>query len=235
MQEFFDLRLGNMTMDEYVKKFLDLTRYVTCISEEKIKIQRFLSGLPSFYKDRIQFDEPKMLEVAIRKAKHMYEQSKGKVDFRRSWQDKKQDRQDQRKKGFKPPPFRGSASHLKQGVTSEYKAPKSDGRKKRQPIECWGCGGDHLQRFCPQQGKSTMAAHNIQEEDTVENAARGMPRIYAALDHRQADHQSHMIEFEGMIHNQSISILFDSGASHSYIDPSLVERLHLERCKHDRS
>ena len=81
MQEFFDLWLGNMTMDEYVKKFLDLTRYMTFISEEKIKIQRFLSGLPSFYKDRIQFDEPKMLEVAIRKAKHMYEQSKGKTNF----------------------------------------------------------------------------------------------------------------------------------------------------------
>ena len=38
MQEFFDLWLGNMTMDEYVKKFLDLIRYVACISEEKIKI-----------------------------------------------------------------------------------------------------------------------------------------------------------------------------------------------------
>ena len=68
-------------MDEYVKRFLDLARYVTCISDEKIKIQRFLSGLPSFYKDRIQFDEPKTLEVAIRKAKHMYEQNKGKTEF----------------------------------------------------------------------------------------------------------------------------------------------------------
>ena len=60
-------------MDEYVKKFLDLKRYVAYINEEKIKIQRFLSGFPSFYKDRIQYDEPKMLEVAIRKDKHMYE------------------------------------------------------------------------------------------------------------------------------------------------------------------
>ena len=57
MQDFFDLRLGNMTMDEYVNKFLDLMRYVACINEEKIKIQRFLSGLPSFYKDRIQYDD----------------------------------------------------------------------------------------------------------------------------------------------------------------------------------
>ena len=81
MQEFFDLQLGNMTMDEYVKKFLDLTRYVACISEEKIKIQRFLSGLLSFYKDQIQYDEPKTLEIAIKKPKHMYEQSKGKTNF----------------------------------------------------------------------------------------------------------------------------------------------------------
>jgi len=80
-----------------------------------------------------------------------------------------------------------------------------------------------------------MTAHNMQEDDPVENAARGMPRIYAALDHRQADHQSNMIEVEGMINKQSISILVDSGASHSYIDPSLVESLHLERSKHDHA
>jgi len=160
-----------MTMDEYVKKFLDLMRYVDCMKDEKINIQRFLSGFPSFYKDRIQYDEPKSLEVAIRKAKHMYEKSKGKTNFRRSWKDKKHDNQNQRKKGFKPPPFRGSSLQQRQGVTSEPKIPESDGRKKRQPIECWGCGGDHLQRFCPQRGKSTRTAFNIQEDDTVENAA----------------------------------------------------------------
>ena len=89
MQEFFDLGLGNMTMDEYVKKFLDLMRYVASINEEKINIQRFLSGLPSFYKDRIQYDQPKSLEEAIRKTKHMYEQNKGKIYFWKSWKDKK--------------------------------------------------------------------------------------------------------------------------------------------------
>ena len=38
MQEFFDLKMGNMTMEEYVKKFLDLLRYVDCLKDEKIKI-----------------------------------------------------------------------------------------------------------------------------------------------------------------------------------------------------
>ena len=80
-----------MTMEEYVKKFLDLMRYVDYIKYEKIKIQIFLSGLPFFYKDRIQYDEPKSLEEAIRKAKHMYEKSKGKTKFHRSWKDKKHD------------------------------------------------------------------------------------------------------------------------------------------------
>ena len=100
----------------------------------------------------------------------MYEQNKGKIDFRKSWKDKKQDHQNQRKKGFKPPPFQGSSFQQGQGVTNEHKIPESERKRKRQPIECWGCGGDHLQRFFPQQSKSTRTAYNIQEEDTVENA-----------------------------------------------------------------
>ncbi len=56
MPEFYDLRLGNMTMDEYVKKFLDLMRYADFIKDEKINIQRFLSGLPFSYKEKIQYN-----------------------------------------------------------------------------------------------------------------------------------------------------------------------------------
>jgi hypothetical protein len=44
-----------------------------------------------------------------------------------------------------------------------------------------------------------------------------------------------MIEVEGMINNQTIVILIDSGASHSYIDPKMVEIFHLPRSKHGKS
>ncbi len=67
----------------------------------------------------------------------------------------------------------------------------------------------------------------------MKDVARGMPRIYAALDNRQAGHQSNMIEIKGMINKQTLSILIDLGTSHSYIDPSLIERFHLPRRKHD--
>jgi hypothetical protein len=81
MQEFFELKLGSMTMDEYEKKFLELLRYVASSRMRRLKFKYFLSGLPSFYKDKIQFDEPKTLEEAIRKAKYLYEQNKGKANF----------------------------------------------------------------------------------------------------------------------------------------------------------
>ena len=44
-----------------------------------------------------------------------------------------------------------------------------------------------------------------------------------------------MIEVEGMINNQTIVILIDSGDSHSYIYPNMVEIFHLQRSKHGKS
>jgi hypothetical protein len=64
---------------------------------------------------------------------------------------------------------------------------------------------------------------------------RNVPRIYAALDNKKAEYQSHMIEVEGMINNQTITILIDSGAIHSYIDPKIVEIFHFPRRKHGKS
>jgi hypothetical protein len=44
-----------------------------------------------------------------------------------------------------------------------------------------------------------------------------------------------MIEVEGMINNQTIAILIYLGASHSYIDPKVVEKFQLPRRKHGKS
>jgi hypothetical protein len=69
----------------------------------------------------------------------------------------------------------------------------------------------------------------------VEDMGSRIPRIYTALDNKQVEYQSHMIEVEGMIKNQPFTILVDSGASHSYIDPRVVESFHLIRRKHEKS
>jgi hypothetical protein len=89
MQEFFELMLGIMTMEEYEKKFLGLLKYVKFIGDEKVKIQRFLSGFPAFYKENIKYDEPKTLTEATRKAKYMYEKGQGRESLQKYWKDKK--------------------------------------------------------------------------------------------------------------------------------------------------
>jgi hypothetical protein len=48
-KEFYELKLGQLTIEEYVNKFLDLLRYVPYIKAEKVKEQCFISGLPKEY------------------------------------------------------------------------------------------------------------------------------------------------------------------------------------------
>ena len=85
---------------------MEFLRYVRYIKDEKVKIQCFLSGFPQSYKDIIEFYEPRTLEEAIRKAKYFYEKSKGKLDYHNIRKDKKNEKYDQKKKGFKPSNFR---------------------------------------------------------------------------------------------------------------------------------
>jgi hypothetical protein len=66
MKEFFELKLGSMTIDEYERRFLELLKYVSFIKDETVKIQRYLSGFPSFISEKIQYDDPKTLEETIR-------------------------------------------------------------------------------------------------------------------------------------------------------------------------
>jgi hypothetical protein len=106
MKEFFELKLGSMTIDEYERRFLELLKYVPFIKDEQVKIQRYLSGLPSFISDKLQYDDPKTLEEAIRRAKCLYDQHKGRTNFQKAWEDKKKNKMEQRKKGNQPPFFR---------------------------------------------------------------------------------------------------------------------------------
>jgi hypothetical protein len=72
-KEFYELKLGKLTIDEYINKFLKLIRYVPYIKDEKVNTQRFISRLPQSFCDKIEFDEPKTLQDTIRKARYCYE------------------------------------------------------------------------------------------------------------------------------------------------------------------
>ena len=65
--------------------------------------------------------------------------------------------------------------------------------------------------------------------------AKSIARICAALENQQVDHQTTMVEIEGMINSQPISILIDPGASLSYISCRIVELCKLVPKKFDKS
>ena len=63
---------------------------------------------------------------------------------------------------------------------------------------------------------------------------RSMHTINATKDGMQEDHQSIIVEVEGKIHDNNISILIDPGASLSYITLALVESNRIKKVKHDK-
>jgi hypothetical protein len=119
MKDFFELKLGTMTMKEHEKWFFELLKYVDFIKDKKVKIQRFLSGLPSLYSDKIQYDNPKTLEETIRRARNLYEQIKGRSVFQKTWNDKMKGKNDQRKKFCMPPFFRNNSQTNHQGQVAQ--------------------------------------------------------------------------------------------------------------------
>eukprot|EP00253_Pinus_taeda_P014522 PITA_14522 len=97
----------------------------------------------------------------------------------------------------------------------------------RPPVQCWGCGGPHYVKNCPQR-KGTDQISQIHEASTVGDVARSVPRINAALEDRQAEYQPSMVEFEGKISNLSIAVLIDPGAILSYVSPKIVQQCKLQ-------
>ena len=79
----------------------------------------------------------------------------------------------------------------------------------QQPIQCWGCKGDHMYRYHLCRSERIKTAHSAQQTETIEDMGISVHRIYVALNNKQADFQSHMIEVKGKLNNHPIVILID--------------------------
>eukprot|EP00253_Pinus_taeda_P022348 PITA_22348 len=245
-REFHDLRLGQQTMDEFITRFTSLLRYVPYIREEKAKVQRFISSFPAYMRERIEFDNPKSMDEVIRKARICYQQGKQKGETaNRKWNEKRSFKTVGNSKGNRSNGSKGNGkgatSRFVPRTTSKFRAtneskvseqqPRLDNEgTARAPLQCWGCGGPHYIKNCPQR-KGTEQLSQIHEASTVGEVGRSIPRINAALEDRQAEYQPTMVEFEGKISNLTISVLIDPGATLSYVSPKVVERCNLQSVK----
>eukprot|EP00253_Pinus_taeda_P011753 PITA_11753 len=250
VKEFHDLRLGQQTMDEFITRFTSLLRYVSYIREEKAKVQRFVSSLPLYIRERIEFDNPRTMDEAIRKAKIFYQHNKQKGEApNKRWNEKRGNKVVGGSKGNRNGGSKGisKGQNNKTMQRSSFKSkPASESRMNEQPtrlegegvarppVQCWGCGRPHYVKNCLQR-KGNEQVSQIHEASTVGDMGRSMPRINAALDDRQAEYQPTMVEFEGKISNLSVAVLIDPGATLSCVSPKVVEYCKLQPVKFKNS
>ena len=92
-----------------------------------------------------------------------------------------------------------------------------------------------MHRNCPVENGNLGQAHNIQEAETMGQVTRTIPRIYAALEDRQENHRSTMLQVEGKIVEKSYFVLIEPRSTHSYITPRVVEMCAFKKLKHSNS
>jgi hypothetical protein len=71
------------------------------------------------------------------------------------------------------------------------------------------------------------------EEKFPMERASSSHQIYTAVNNRQDEHQSTVVESSGMLNHINVNILFDSGATDSFISPSALEKSGLAAYEHD--
>jgi hypothetical protein len=96
-------------------------------------------------------------------------------------------------------------------------------------IVCWRCEGPHYERDCPE-----LQSGFVHREGKVPMGRESSSHhIYAAVNNRQAEHQSTVVESSGTLNHINVKILFDSGVTDSFISPSALEKSGLAAYEHD--
>eukprot|EP00253_Pinus_taeda_P002643 PITA_02643 len=206
-------------MDEFITRFTSLLRYLPYIREEKAKVQRFVSSLPPYTRERIEFDNPKSMDEVIRKARICYQQRKQRGEAAgRKWNEKKSFKSIGNNKGNRSSGSKGNGKGLNSRTTARTTS-------KFRPTNEFKVSEQNARL----DSEGTLSQSH--EASTVGKVGRSVPRINADLEDRKAEYQPTMVEFEGKISDLTISVLIDPGATLSYVSPKVVERCNLQSIK----
>ena len=123
---------------------------------------------------------------------------------------------------------------IKNGHGSQLGEQQNRGDGRRQ-LQCWICGKEHLQKdFSLYQG-GIPQIYSAKEAQIVVDVGQSIPQIYATLDNIQEDHQESIIEMDGKLYDQFVSIFIDLGSNYSYVDSNMVDKFGLGKEVHTES
>ncbi|KAK8923672.1 hypothetical protein KSP39_PZI019345 [Platanthera zijinensis] len=239
-RQFLYLVQRDKTMDEYVQEFTRLGRYAgTTMADDEERDNLFYHGLrenlrqPLISMKRAGFNE---LVEAARILESDMERSQRRKGFTpKQGEEKKSAQSHGKAEGSrwkkKPPPF-------KSGEKSNW---TSGGSRSKGPQTCYSCGKPgHIARFCTQGG----AEQEPRQEQTVRSgpsaAEKGkmaessasrfqpvQPRSYN-LGQQEAIRQPDVVTGFVVVSGYPARVLFDTGASHSFLAESFIRRIGVE-------
>ena len=129
------------------------------------------------------------MDDAICKSMHSYEHNKSKSKEHHLRKENYKGMFYHRKKVFKPPYYKNQPKNVQHGKQQQgwYKWTIPVEGKPREPIQCWGCGENHMLKDYLHRKGNREGLHNM------EDMAREISRIYAALDNHKENHQERVV------------------------------------------
>ncbi|KAJ9535649.1 LOW QUALITY PROTEIN: hypothetical protein OSB04_un001198 [Centaurea solstitialis] len=242
------MKLGDLSMDEHVRKFIEKLSFVTTwVPDEKTKVKRFVETLPPEYKVHVR-DCPTLLQ-ATQRAKFLYDDLEASKQTKRLSGEKRKvesTSNQPRKKGY------SLTSSKSKGESSNFKWCKScksrhEGDCNKHTRACHRCGKpghvasdcqfkenvcfichkpDHKVSECPQRKEGGSGSSSLVNKNPPK--AKGRAFRMTAEEARDA---GDVVTGTFLINSTPAYVLFDSGANRSFISHAYCEALNLSRNK----
>ncbi|XP_052735562.1 uncharacterized protein LOC128197546 [Vigna angularis] len=242
--EFLQLVQGGMSVTEYADKFKHLIRFHTLDMDEEWQCRKFENGLRGDIKLLVKGLCIKEFPTLVERAK-VLEKTKNEVQ--------NQQRQPQRiggpsgskfshgdkRKPYSKPPFqaiKGPSFHPsgQVGQSSVVKCFRCGGPHYKSvcpqlvgPMKCYTCGKEgHFARNCPTSKGSRLQLPTNQPQQMADTKPQAVGRVYA-MTGAEATGPGNLIIGNCLLFGKACCVLFDSGATHSFVSDDCVRKLGL--------
>ncbi|MQL83974.1 hypothetical protein Taro_016464, partial [Colocasia esculenta] len=246
-QEFLTLTQGSMTVLEYEARFAELSKYAPHIeADERRKTKKFVMGLKPSLRTRLVAFDHRTLDEALSAACRQEGEMERYLEEKKASQKRPAatfQRQDKRRTTYQSP--------QRPVVVSNTQVPsvRSSGDKMECPhcgrahggTECWKIAGkclkcgssNHKIKDCPrlqqvaQRGAPVPAVAAAAPTTGRPGRPRAPARVFA-LAREDAEQAEHVTEGTVLLFGVHARVLFDMGATHSFISERFARQLALE-------
>jgi len=245
--EFLQLTQGSKSVAEYAEKFKHLSRFYTMPLDEEWRCKKFENGLRGDLRLMVAPLSIKDFAVLVEKARVM-EKMKVEVETQHPHQQRvggpsgSRHRHEERRKPYTRPHFQSQGSRESSSQQSRVQCYQCGGSHKRNVCpqlagfkRCNNCGKEgHFGRDCPTLVRTATRTPVLTPVQNQQRRGGNRPqasgRVYA-MTGAEAAGSGNLVMGRCVIAGKSACVLYDSGATHSFVSESCVQRLGLPVCE----